>query len=318
MAEKKYRIGIDLGGTNIKVGVVNEEDRLIAKKSGKTKPIGRAWQDVVADMASLVTQLLEEQNITVEQCIKLGIGSPGMIDHINGVVVFAGNFNWIDVPVLAELRRYFTLPMRLANDANVAVYGEAVAGAAKGARDVVMLTLGTGIGGGVVADGHLQEGGAAGGMELGHTIMVMDGEACTCGQRGCVEAYASATGLIRQARRAAEKDKTSLLWKLCDGDLANMNGVIPFKAQRAGDPAANSVVDTYVSYVGTAVINFINIWRPEKVLLGGGVANEGDPLIIPVNAYVRPRVFAGERGYVAPITQAALGNDAGLIGAAAL
>lgn len=318
MADQKYRIGIDLGGTNIKVGIVDAENRLIGKKSGKTDPIGRPFQDVVADMASLVKDLLADKNITVDQCEKLGICSPGMIDHLNGVVVYSNNLEWTDAPVLTEMRRYFDLPMRLANDANTAVLGEAVAGAAKGARDVVMLTLGTGVGGGVVANGQLQEGGAAGGMELGHTIIVVDGVPCTCGQNGCIESYASATGLIRQAREAAEGDKDSAMWQLCNGDLKNMNGVIPFEAMRKGDATAKRVVDTYVGYVGTAVINFINIWRPEKVLLGGGVANEGDPLIIPVNEYVRPRVFAGDRGYIAPVMQAALGNDAGLIGAAAL
>lgn len=318
MADQKYRIGIDLGGTNIKVGVIGPDNAIIAKKSSKTKPIGRPWQDVVADMARLTKDLLAEENITLDQCEKLGIGSPGMIDHVNGVVVFAGNFDWQDVPLLTEMRRYFDLPLRLSNDANVAVLGEAVAGAAKGAKDVVMLTLGTGVGGGVVANGVLQEGGAAGGMELGHTIIMMDGAQCTCGQKGCIEAYASATGLIREAREAAQADKGSALWALCDGDLQNMNGAIPFKAMRQGDAAAKGVVERYVAYVGTAVINFINIWRPEKVLLGGGVANEGDPLIIPVNEYVRPRVFAGDKGYIAPVMQAALGNDAGLIGAAAL
>lgn len=318
MADQKYRIGIDLGGTNIKVGIIGVDNAIIAKKSGKTKPIGRPWQDVVADMARLTKDLLAEENITLDQCEKLGIGSPGMIDHLNGVVVFAGNFDWQDVPLITEMRRYFNLPLRLSNDANVAVLGEAVAGAAKGAKDVVMLTLGTGVGGGVVANGVLQEGGAAGGMELGHTIIMMDGAQCTCGQKGCIEAYASATGLIREAREAAQRDKSSALWALCGGDLDNMNGAIPFKAMRQGDVAAQGVVDRYVSYVGTAVINFVNIWRPEKVLLGGGVANEGDPLIVPVNEFVRPRVFAGDKGYIAPVMQAALGNDAGLIGAAAL
>ena len=318
MAEKKFRVGIDLGGTNIKVGIVDEDHRLVAKKSGKTRPIGRPWQDVAADMARLTKELLAEQNISLDECEKIGIGSPGMIDHVKGVVVFAGNFDWVDVPLLSEMRRYFDLPLRLSNDANVAVLGEAVAGAAQGARDVVMLTLGTGVGTGVIAYGELQEGGSAGGMELGHTVIMMEGDLCTCGQRGCVEAYASATGLIRHAREAAEKDENSLMWKLCSGDLKNMSGTVPFKAMRQGDKSAEKVVEDYVSYVGTAVVNSINIWRPEKVLLGGGIAHEGDPLVVPVNAFVRAHVFAGDKGYVAPVMQAALGNDAGLIGAAAL
>ena len=317
MSEKRYRIGVDLGGTTIKVGLLDENGQLLGKKSGETDPYNRTWQEVVGDMALLIRALLEEKGITEEDCVSIGVGSPGMIDHENGKVVFAGNFNWIDVPLLAELGKHFTLPMRLANDADCAVLGEVVAGAAKGAKHVVLFTLGTGVGSGVVVDGRLQ-GGGPGGMEYGHTVIEMDGEACTCGQRGCIEAYASATALIRDAKRAAEKDKSSNLWELCGGDLSNMNGMIPFKAAQAGDETAQGVVDNYIRYVGIATINAVNIWRPEKVLLGGGIANEGDPLIIPVNDYVRTRVFAGERGAVPLITRAALGNDAGLYGAAAL
>ena len=317
MAEKKYRIGVDLGGTNIKVGVIDEKDIILGKKSVKTMA-ERNWQEVVADIATSIKDLLAELSISLDECIKIGVGSPGMIDHINGVVVFAGNFNWVDVPILAELRRYFNLPMRLANDANCAVFGEVVAGAAKGSRHVVMLTLGTGVGGGVVCDMVLQEGGAAGGMELGHCLLVMDGEQCTCGRKGCIEAYASASALTRQAVEAAKANPASLLNELCKGDYSKMNGMIPFQAARKGDAVAQQVVDNYIKYLGESIVNFINIWRPEKVLLGGGVSNEGDPLVVPLNEYVRPRCFAGERGYVAPIAVAALGNDAGLIGAAAL
>lgn len=318
MAEKRYRIGVDLGGTNIKVGLVDISNNIVGKHSGKTNPYGRGWQEVAADMARLTQELLAKHNIGIEQCEKLGIGSPGMIDHVNGVVVFAGNFNWNDVPLVAELRRYFDLPIRLANDANCAVLGEVVAGAAKGARDVVLLTLGTGVGGGVVADGKLQEGGSAGGMELGHTVICMGGEECTCGQRGCAEAYASATAIKREGIKAAQANKNSLLWKLCEGDLSKMNGAIPFKAAQAGDADAQTVVDNYIVALGTLIVNCINTWRPEKVLLGGGVSHEGDPLLVPLNAWVTPHVFAGDRGYVAPIIQAALGNDAGILGAAAL
>lgn len=317
MAEKKYRIGIDLGGTNIKVGIVDEEERIVGKKSGKTKA-ERPWQQVVEDMASLSKALLRELDIQVEECEKMGIGSPGMIDHNAGVVTFAGNFNWSNIPLVAEMRRYFDLPIRLSNDANCAALGEVRAGAGKGCNHVVLITLGTGVGGGVVAGGILQEGGFAGGMELGHTLLVMDGEGCTCGRLGCFEAYASASALARQARRAAEQDPASLMHEMCRGELANMNGAIPFKAAQKGDKVAQAVVDGYIKYLGEGLINCINIWRPEKVLLGGGISNEGEPLTVPLNKYVKPRCFAGEKGYVPPIEVAALGNDAGLIGAAAL
>lgn len=317
MAKKPYRIGVDLGGTNIKVGIVDEQNHILGKKSTKTLA-SRPWQEVAKDISQVTFALLGELKIDVDDCEKLGVGSPGMIDHANGVVVFAGNFDWDDVPLVAELRRYFELPISIANDANCAALGETVAGAGKGAGHVVLLTLGTGVGGGVVANGVLQHGGAAGGMELGHTLLEMDGEKCTCGRRGCLEAYASASALARQARKAAEKDPKSLMHKMCGGDLSTMNGAIPFRAARQGDKTAQRVVDTYIRYLGEGLVNFINIWRPEKVLLGGGVSNEGAPLIDPLNEYVRPRCFAGERGFVPHIEVAALKNDAGIIGAAAL
>lgn len=318
MVEKRYRIGIDLGGTNIKLGIVDEDHRVLGKRSAKTHPFERTWQEVVGKMAGLANTLLEELGIGADECLKMGIGSPGMVDHLNGVIDFAGNFGWTDVPLLAEMRRYFDMPVRISNDANCAVLGEAVAGAAKGARHVVLVTLGTGVGGGVIAGGILQEGGSSGGMELGHTLLIMNGEKCTCGRHGCLEAYASARAFTDHAREAAQKNPDSEMVALCRGDLAEMNAAIPFKAARQGDAVAQRLVDDYIRYLGEGIINFINIWRPEKVLIGGGISNEGDPLIIPLSEYVRPRAFGGQKGYVPPIERAVLGNDAGLIGAAAL
>ncbi len=318
MADKSYRIGIDLGGTNIKVGVIDEQAVLLGKLSAKTRPYDRSWQEVVADMAGLVTTLLDEHGIPLSACEKLGVGSPGMIDHKSGVVVFAGNFNWEDVPLVEQLQRHFELPIRLANDANCAVMGEAAAGAAKGCSDVVLLTLGTGVGGGVIAGGVLQQGGGAGGMELGHTLLVMDGESCTCGRKGCIEAYASADALVRNTKYAAMQHSSSMLHKIFTENPDSISGKTPFDVARAGDVWAQQVVDDYVRYLGEGIINFINIWRPEKVILGGGVSNEGAPLLKAVNEYVSTRVFAGERRAAPEIVRAELGNDAGLIGAAAL
>ncbi len=315
----EYRIGIDLGGTNIKAGVVDGNGVLIGKKSGSTDPYNRTWQDVAADMANLVKQVLSENDIELKDCASLGIASPGMIDTDNGVVVFAGNFNWVDVPLLSEMRSHFpaNLPMQLANDADVAVFGEVVNGAAKDASHVVMFTLGTGVGSGVVIDSRPQ-GGGAGRMEFGHSVMAIDGEECPCGEKGCIEAYASATALIRDAKRAAEKDKNSAMWRLCDGDLNNMNGRIPFMAANEGDAAAKTVVDNYVKYVGITVVNAVNIWRPDMVLLGGGIANEGEAFISAVREYVRAHIFAGDRSKMPKVDRAGLGNDAGIYGAAAL
>ena len=316
--EMQYRLGIDLGGTNIKVGLLDDNNCLLGRVSGKTRPFERPWQEVVKDMAALVETLLSEHGVDKAACRSLGVGSPGMVDHVGGMVAFAGNFGWENVPLLEELGKYFSWPMRLSNDANCAVLGEVVAGAAKGCKDVVLITLGTGVGGGVIAGGQLQEGGSAGGMELGHTLLVMDGEACTCGRKGCLEAYASATGLVRHAQEAAEAHPESALYTLCGGELHKMNGKIPFDAARLGDATAQQVVDNYVKYLGEGIVNFVNVWRPEKVLVGGGISNEGAPLLTPLAAYVRVNCFAGDRGFVPPVEKAVLGNDAGLYGAAAL
>lgn len=311
-----YRIGVDLGGTGIKAGIVNGDYQILRKAGCKTDPSRPAGQ-VIRDMAELIGGLLAEQSLTPADCGGIGVGSPGMIDHHGGVVVFAANLYWENVRLAEELGSYFDLPVRLANDANCAVYGETVAGAAKGCRDVVMLTLGTGIGGGVVCDMKLQEGGSAGGMELGHTLLVMDGEPCTCGRRGCVEAYASATALIRDATRAARAHPESLLAELCR-ENGEMNGIVPFAAMKRGCPAAKEVVDNYIHYLGEAIVDCVNIWRPQVVLLGGGLSHEGDPLIVPLNEYIRTRCFAEERGAVPEVRAALLGNDAGLVGAALL
>jgi glucokinase len=315
----KYRIGVDLGGTSIKVGIFSGNGELLGKKNSATDPFCRSWREVVADMAGLIEGLFRENGAVEADCHSIGVGTPGLIDSRKGTVVYASNFNWERVPILEELKRRFDLPMALANDADCAVLGETVAGAAKGAKNknVVMFTLGTGVGGGVVLDGRLS-GGGPGKMELGHTIIVAGGEPCRCGILGCLEAYASATALIRDASRAAEDDRDSKMWELCGGELSNMNGRIPFDAMRAGDKTAKRVVENYIGYLGVGVANAINIWRPDIILLGGGIANEGDGLILPLTERVRANVFAGDRGCLPIIKRATMGNDAGLYGAAAL
>ena len=313
----KFKIGIDLGGTNIKVGIVNSDNEIIAKGSEKTN-VQRPWQEVVKDMATTVLLLLSEQNLNVEDCIGIGIGSPGTVDAKKGVVAYSNNFGWVDVPVAEEIQKYINLPVKMSNDANCAGLGEAVAGAAKGCKNIVLLTLGTGVGGGVVIDGKIFEGGYPGGAEVGHSVLVSGGEMCTCGRRGCIEAYSSATGLIRSARNILMGRPESLMNELCKGDPDNMNGIIPFKAARAGDEAALTVVRDYIYYLGEAICNMVNIFRPEKIIISGGVCNEGSYLIDPLNEHVRKNSFGGKRSFIAPVIRAELGNDAGIIGAANL
>ena len=314
----KYRIGIDLGGTNIKAGIVDTENRILAKASCPTGA-QRSWQAVAEDMVALVQQLLNEQGIAREDCLGVGVGCPGTIDAAAGRVIYSNNLaDWADIPLAEHISRGVRLPVRMSNDANCAALGECAAGAAKGCQSAVLLTLGTGVGGGVVWDGKVFEGGP-GGIELGHTLLRRGGELCTCGRKGCIEAYCSATALIRDAVRAAQAHPESRLNELCGGDPAgNMNGKIPFDAAQAGDEAARQVVTDYIEYLGEAVTDMVNIFRPQMVLLSGGICAQGDVLTIPLTEYVQQHAFAGARLKTPPVRIAALGSDAGLIGAACL
>ncbi len=310
-----YRIGIDLGGTGIKAGVVNEDNEIVACAKRKTSA-GRPWQEIAADMAEAARDAVSHAGLTLRDCVFAGVGCPGTIDPQKGQVVYSNNLNWEHVPLAQELQQRLELPVRLSNDANCAALGEVAAGAAKGRSSAVLLTLGTGVGGGVVLDGKLFEGGI-GGAELGHTTLISGGEPCTCGRLGCIESYCSATALIREANRAADREPESLLAQM-RARQGGMNGLIPFEAAQQGDASAQAVVEQYVRWLGEAVTNFVNLFRPEIVLISGGISGQGTALTDPINEYVRRHAFAGTRIPIPPVLPASLGNDAGIIGAANL
>ena len=312
-----YRVGIDLGGTNIKAGIVNEKNEILIQDSVPTLT-ERPYQEVLKDMADLVLELAKRLSMDVKEMEGIGIGSPGTIDAEKGIVVYSNNFGWENVPVAQELGRYFTCPIRISNDANCATLGEVKAGAAVETRNVVLLTLGTGVGGGVVLDGKIFEGAHAGGVELGHTSLIFGGEPCTCGRKGCVEAYTSATALIRDAKRAAKQHPDSVMHMLCKGDIDNMNGKIPFDAALQGDKAATEVVENYIMYLGEAITDFVNIFRPDVVLLSGGICNQKERLTKPLSEYIKKSCFSGDKAYVPEVRCATLGYHAGIIGAANL
>lgn len=317
MGKYMYRAGIDLGGTNIKAGIVDENNQILKQASVPTR-VERPYGEIIKDMAKLVLCLLDELSISKEELAGVGIGSPGTVDAETGYIAYSNNFGWENVPLVPEMKKYLDCPIRVSNDANCAALGEVKAGAAKETANAVLLTLGTGIGGGVVIDGKIFEGAHAGGAELGHTSLIMGGEPCTCGRKGCVEAYASATALIRDAKRAAGKNPQSKMNALCGGNLENMNGKIPFDAAWNGDETAKQVVDNYITYLGEAITNFVNIFRPDVVLLSGGVCNQKEHLTDPLNAYIKNTCFAKEKAMIPPVRCAILGNSAGIIGAANL
>ena len=312
-----YRAGIDLGGTNIKAGIVDENQTSLVEDSVPTR-VERPYQEIIKDMADLVKNLLNKIHATDAELSGVGVGSPGTVDAANGVVLYSNNFDWDNIPLAAELGKYFTCPIKVSNDANCAALGEVKAGAAREIKNAILITLGTGVGGGVIIDGQVFEGAHAGGAELGHTSLIFGGELCTCGRRGCVEAYVSATGLIREAKRAAEKDPQSVMNELCKGELSNMNGKIPFDAAEQKDPAGMKVVNDYITYLGESIANYVNIFRPDVILLSGGICNQKEKLTEPLTEYIKTKCFGGEKAFIPEVRCAILGNSAGIIGAANL
>lgn len=312
-----YRIGIDLGGTNIKAGIVSDTYELIKESSVPTF-VEREAEAIMEDMAALVLRLMEEEGLKKQDILGVGIGSPGTIDALTGTVIYSNNFNWENVELGSFLEKRLGMPVKVSNDANCAALGEVKAGAAKDCANCVLITLGTGVGGGVILDGKIFEGGHAGGTELGHTMLVLDGEPCTCGRRGCLEAYASATALIRDTRRAAEANEKSVINRLCGEDLSRIDGKTVFDAMQTGDETARQVVKRYLRYLGEGIVDMVNVFRPDCVLLSGGVCNQGDNLTVPLQKFVAENCFAGEKSAVPRIGIATLGNLAGIIGAAAL
>ncbi len=314
MAERKYYVGIDLGGTFIKGGIVDDLGTIVYSDKTPTES-EKGGDRVAANIAALVDTLLEKTGLTKQDVQGIGMGSPGMIDSKAGSVIFSGNLHWKDFAVAEKLGQLTGLKVKIANDANVAALGEAKFGAAKGCENMVMFTLGTGVGGGIVAEGKLLEGNKSAGAEIGHMVIVVNGEQCTCGRKGCLETYASATALIRDTKRAMEAHKDSKMWEI--GSLDNVTGKTAFD-YKDSDPYAKAVVDSYIEHLACGITNAANVFRPETVLLGGGVCGQGDELIKPLQELLDRDIFAGELGPQVSIKIAELGNSAGLLGAAAL
>ncbi len=312
------RMGIDLGGMSAKLGLVNEKNEIVEKLVIPTR-LDVPAEEMVRDMAEAAKTLAAKRGLKVEDLEGIGIGCPGTIDQKNGSILYSNNFSWEDVHILSVMKESLgDVPMDIANDADAAALGEVCAGAAQGAKHAILLTLGTGVGGGVILDGKIFCGGVAGGCELGHMAITENGELCTCGRRGCLEAYASASALLRMARKAAAEHPESVMNQMCGGDLEKMNGKIPFDAAAAGDAAGHQVVEEYEDHLAFGIANLINIFRPEKVILGGGVAAQKENLTGPLQKKTERMCYGGRYGQIAPIVTSCLGNDAGIIGAANL
>ena len=312
----EYYIGIDFGGMSAKAGLFDAKSKLIAKDTVRTSKDDN-YVTTVAKMAQLVKKLCEDNDISLKKVRRVGLASPGVIDSQKGVVVRWGNYNWSDRPLAKDMSESLGLEVRVVNDANAAAYGEAVYGAAKEYASSVFITLGTGVGSGIILDGKLFEGSCGAGAEAGHMVIQTGGVPCGCGRRGCFEQYASASALIRDTKRAMFEDKESMMWELVGKDPEKVDGKTAFSAAKAGDAAAQTVVKNYIMYLGEGILNLVNIFRPEAVIIGGGVCNEGEYLLAPLRKYVGEHLYVGCDRVPLTINRAALGNDAGIYGALA-
>ncbi len=313
-----YTIGIDLGGTNIVASVVNDEYKIIATSKTPTNS-PRSAEEIFDDIAEVCEEAVKTAGLTMDDIDSVGMGTPGTVNE-DGVIEFANNLAFNNVPartMLAKRLNKSEEKVFIENDANCAALGEAKAGVGNGAKDFVAVTLGTGVGSGVIIDGKIVNGVNYAGGECGHMVIVVDGEQCSCGRKGCWEAYASATALIRQTKKAMEEYPDSLMHKLAKEE-GKVSGRTAFDAMRLGDIAGIKVVDNYIKYVACGLINIVNALQPEIICIGGGICNEGETLMKPLRRFVQAERYSIHSKIQTKIVKAELGNDAGVIGAALL
>ena len=313
-----YYVGIDLGGTTVKAAVVSDAG-LILSGIHLDCPRMQGDEAIISKIEETVRLALRQAGVTMDQVESVGIGTPGIANSDTGVVEYSCNLGFRNTPLAQALSQRLGKHVLIENDANVAALGEFYAGAGRGVSNLVAITLGTGIGGGVIVNNRLVQGFNYAGTELGHMVIERNGEPCGCGRRGCWEAYASATALIRQTKAAMTAHPDSLLWnEVGGGDLDRVNGRTVFAAMEKGDDVALQVVRTYTEYLAVGLVNIVNIFQPELVCVGGGISNAGEVLLAPVRKIMDQEDYARDSVHRCRLVRAQLGNDAGVIGAAML
>ena len=317
-----YTIGVDLGGTNIAVGLCDENLKLVDKGSVPTLP-DRDGELIVKDMANLAAEIIKRNGLSISDIASVGIATPGIANTQTGVVEYANNLPFRDFHIADIFKKYLPVEkVLIANDANAAALGEALAGAAKGTKNSVMITLGTGVGGGVIINGEIYAGGInCAGAELGHIVIVAGGRQCSCGRRGCWEAYSSATGLANMTKEKMTeltlKGIPSLLFDEAERE-GKTSARTSFSAMKRGDKHGAEIVDNYIFYLAAGITNIINIFQPEVISIGGGVCNEKEYLTKPLLEIVEREQYTRDNDKKTKVVTAVLGNDAGIIGAAGL
>lgn len=314
---KKYIVAIDLGGMSAKGALFSTDDKIICEDRVKTCSKD-GFECTVNSLAELAKTLADKAGVSFDDVLAIGAGAPGVVDSRTGVILRWSNFNWNNVPFADRLSALTGKPVFVANDANMAALGEAKFGATSKYQSSILLTIGTGVGGGIVFDGKLIEGYKSAGAELGHITIREGGLPCACGRLGCYEKYASATALILQTRRAMVEDLSSEMWALVDGKIENVDGRTAFEGARRGDATAKKVIEQFVGYLSEGIADFVNILRPEAIVLGGGIANEGEDLFGPLRSAVDKRTYIAMDIVPLKIVGAKLGNRAGVYGGYAI
>ena len=309
-------LGIDLGGTNIACAVVSEMGEILGKASIPTGLPCAA--EVIADRIAECCRLAAEKaGISMTEIEAAGIGAPGIADSKTGEVVYSCNLGFSHTPLGSLVSERLGMEVFVENDANAAALGEYAAGCGRGYSSLVAITLGTGVGGGAVIDGKILTGFNFAGGEMGHFVMVHNGELCGCGRRGCFEAYCSATALIRQTKKAMQAHPESSMWRKVPG-IDRVDGRTSFDAMAEGDAAAAEVVSKYREYLADGLTSIINIFQPEILCVGGGICNQGEVLLGPIREIIDREDYARDCEKRTKLVRAELGNDAGIIGAAML
>lgn len=309
-----YYAGVDIGGKNTKMGIVDDFGNVLSSMTYKTQ-MERGYDAILLEMISNIGYMCQEAGFDMKELSGIGIGVPGIVNSRAGLVMSCSNLNWKGVDLAGDVRNLTGKTCKVCNDANCAALGEQRFGSGKNFKNLVFITLGTGVGSGIIIDGKLFEGLGCAGAEAGHMGIQVEGDKCACGNKGCWEEFISAKAFVAQTKEAIEKHKDSLLAKICkDG----VSGKSAFIAAREGDAVAKAVVDKYIKYVVYGIIGLTNILHPQAFVLGGGIANEGAELILPVKKMLNEYIDNNGFYPYVDVVGASLGNDAGYMGAAAL
>ena len=311
----RYCIGVDLGGTNIAAGIVDLDTKRIVESHSVQTNAPRPCRDIAADIHELCLELCRRFGIALTDVEWIGAATPGIVK--DGMVFTAANLGWCDEPFRDILAELTGRPVYIANDANAAAFAEAIWGSGAGANHVIAITLGTGVGGGIVIGGKIWEGMNGFAAEIGHMVIDVKGRWCGCGQRGCFETYCSATALVSETKRVMKLRPDSLMWNISAENQGKVNGKTAFAAARRGDPPAKQVVDEFIDYLAIGVANIINVFQPDVVCIGGGISGEGENLLAPLREQLQYISF-GVHGLRTKVVAASFRNDAGIIGAALL